>query len=358
MFSESICQELILINCFHHSFSLGLSFEECRPGDSLFIRPRVSLEINDSTEGSRLNRTVGSPSESNCFSKCNEIAVCKSATFFKNDRQCLLRDTNRFGVRNRIKRINDGIYFEKTEGCSRLARARRRVIGAVKNAVDCKDVLKRGWKEDGVYVIQHSGEDHFRPIRCRMSILGGGWTVVQRRVDGSISFEGDWERYKHGFGEVSREFWYGNENIHNLTKNGDNEIIFELQGVNGLFYHPFYQQFKVDSEYDQYKLTVGAYEHKYGRRLPEHPSQTDGFDFVYNNQMKFSTIDRDNDDSAINCAVNYRGMGWWFNTCSAISINDPLFGVNGMNSMKWEQITGSQTQTKPLKSTEMMIRRK
>ena len=239
-----------------------------------------------------------------------------------------------------------------------VARERRRVIGMVENVIDCKDVLNKGWKQDGVYLIQRPGEDTYRPIRCRMSILGGGWTVVQRRVDGSISFEGDWERYKHGFGEVSREFWYGNENIHNLTKDGDNEIIFELQGVNGLFYHPFYQQFKVDSEDDQYKLTVGAYEHKYGRRLPEHPSQTDGFDFVYNNQMKFSTIDRDNDDSAINCAVNYRGMGWWFNTCSAISINDPLFGVNGMNSMKWEQITGSQTQTKPLKSTEMMIRRK
>ena len=312
-----------------------------------------------------MNRTVDSSSESNCFSKCRSVFACKSATFFadsENGPKCLLKDTNRFGVRNRIKRISNGKYFEKTESCSRLSRERRRVIGTVKNAFDCNDVLKRGWKKDGVYLISHPGEDVYRPIRCKMSILGGGWTIIQRRVDGSLSFKGDWRQYKHGFGEVSREFWYGNDNIHNLTKGGDNEVIFELQSYNGEFYHPYYQQFKVDSEADKYKITVGAYEHKYGQPLPPYPfstSLTNGQEFTDYNQMKFTTSDQDNDLAGGNCANNYDGAGWWYIGCGIVSINNPLFGAFGnAKGLKWGQITNKAANTESLKSTEMMIRRK
>ena len=320
--------------------------------------------MNDSLGESQMDRTVDSSSESNCFSKCRNIFACKSATFFAdsdNGPKCLLKDKNRFGVRNRIKLISIGKYFEKTESCSRLSRERRRVIGAVKNALDCKDVLKKGWKKDGIYLIQYPGEDVYHPIRCRMSILGGGWTVIQRRVDGTLSFKGDWKRYKHGFGEVSKEFWYGNDNIHNLTKNGDSEVIFELQSNSGQFYHPYYQQFKVDSEDNEYKLTVGAYEHKYGLSLPPYPVEPvfpDGHDFFYHDQMKFSTSDKDNDKSSSNCANGYDGNGWWYNSCQKVGINNGLFGGNGKKALKWTQITNRADDTKCLLSTEMMVRRK
>ena len=326
----------------------------------------MSLEVDDSLGESQMNRTVDSSSESNCFSKCRNVLACKSATFFAdsdNGPKCLLKDTNRFGVRNRIKHIANGKYFEKTESCSKLSRERRRVIGTVKKAFDCKDVLKRGWKKDGVYLIQHPGEDVYRPIRCRMSILGGGWTVIQRRVDGSLSFKVDWRRYKHGFGEVSREFWYGNDNIHNLTKNGDNEVIFELQSASGVFYHPYYQQFKVDSEATKYKLTVGPYEHKYGIRLPAYPYYTTmatGYDFLYHNQGKFSTSDQDNDGvSNKHCANRFGGVGWWYRNCGAVILNAPEFGaIRHLQALKWGQITNEGDNTESLKSTEMMVRRK
>ena len=343
-----------------------LSYEECRADDVLFINPMVSLEINDSSStGSEFKKTIKSPSEFHCFSKCKNTVVCKSATFFDEplgNSKCLLKDTNRFGVRNRIK-ISTGKYFEKTDGCSMVARERRRVIGMVENVIDCKDVLNKGWKQDGVYLIQRPGEDTYRPIRCRMSILGGGWTVIQRRIDESLSFEVDWESYKHGFGEISREFWYGNENIHNLTKNGDSEIIFELQSASGVFYYPFYQLFAVGSEEVNYKLTVGPYEHKYGPSLPAYSFTTareDGSDFLDQNQMEFSTKERDNDQrSDINCSTKYySGTGWWYNGCALAQFNADKQNAWGSVTWKYEQITGKGSSGQPLKSSEMMLRRK
>ena len=159
-----------------------------------------------------------------------------------------------------------------------------------------------------------------------MSILGGGWTVIQRRIDESLSFEGDWEYYKHGFGEVSREFWYGNENIHNLTRNGDSEAVFELQSASGVFYYPFYQLFAVGSEEVNYKLTVGPYEHRYGPSLPAYPftsAREDGSDFLDQNQMEFSTKERDNDQySSENCSTKY-----YSGTCLLYTSPSPRDGL-------------------------------
>ena len=351
---------------------LGISYDACRAGDVLFIKPRESIEISvvSPEGGPELNETVDSSSESNCFSRCKNILRCKSATFFEAvvgtggspGGKCLLRDTNRFGVRNRAKRITSGKYFEKTDGCSAVARERRRVVAMVTQAFDCKDVLEKGWKHDGVYLIQHPGEETYRPIRCRMSILGGGWTSIQRRVDGALSFIGDWERYKKGFGEVSNEFWYGNENIHNLTSNGESEIIFELKDANGNLYYPYYDRFEVHPESDNYKVNIGAYEYKYGSPLPRHDfyedSYLNGRDFILHNGMSFSTIDRDHDVLDGNCAVEFNG-GWWFKNCVNVCLNSRNYGIDGINiAPKWYQITNTGTNTKSLRYTEMMVRRK
>lgn len=48
-----------------------------------------------------------------------------------------------------------------------------------------------------------------------------GWTVIQRRLDGTIDFYRNWDDYKRGFGQSEAEFWLGNERIHKLTSQGD-----------------------------------------------------------------------------------------------------------------------------------------
>ena len=51
-------------------------------------------------------------------------------------------------------------------------------------------------------------------VYCDMESDGGGWTVYQRRQDGSEDFYRDWDDYVSGFGDLTGEFWLGLEKIY------------------------------------------------------------------------------------------------------------------------------------------------
>ena len=60
--------------------------------------------------------------------------------------------------------------------------------------------------------------------------------MIQRRNDYKeprTSFNKNWEEYKYGFGDPTREFWLGNENIHMLTRSGEHELRIELEDFEG-----------------------------------------------------------------------------------------------------------------------------
>ena len=62
-------------------------------------------------------------------------------------------------------------------------------------------------------------------VYCDTLTAGGGWTVIQRRQDGSVDFlNRGWLEFEEGFGELTGEFWYGLRSIHCLTSNGKWEL--------------------------------------------------------------------------------------------------------------------------------------
>ena len=65
-------------------------------------------------------------------------------------------------------------------------------------------------------------------VFCDTQTADGGWTVIQRRKDGSVDFNRPWSDYEKGFGDLNEEFWYGLKNINCLTQTGQWEFRVDL----------------------------------------------------------------------------------------------------------------------------------
>ena len=103
-----------------------------------------------------------------------------------------------------------------------------------------------------------------------MTTEGGGWTVFQRRLDGSVDFYLNWTDYKHGFGNLSGEFWLGNDNLHRLTAAGKVELRVDLEDFDGNITYAEYATFKVADEGDKYRLLIGGYSGTAGDSMKYH----------------------------------------------------------------------------------------
>ncbi|NXG42662.1 ANGP4 protein, partial [Psilopogon haemacephalus] len=109
--------------------------------------------------------------------------------------------------------------------------------------IDCASVYYNGLRRSGIYNIMPAVGGMPIEVLCEMDTEGGGWTVIQRRQDGSVDFNRTWNEYKEGFGDLHGEFWIGNENIHKLTSQGDYSLRIDLEDWNSKHKHAFYQVF-------------------------------------------------------------------------------------------------------------------
>ncbi|CAO2598215.1 Fcn2 [Lemmus lemmus] len=192
----------------------------------------------------------------------------------------------------------------------------------------CKELLTRGHFLTGWYTIYLSD---CRPLTvlCDMDTDGGGWTVFQRRLDGSVDFFRDWASYKQGFGSQLGEFWLGNDNIHALTTQGTSELRVDLTDFKGKHEFAKYSSFQIQGEAEKYKLILGNF-----------VGGGAGDSLTTQNNQFFSTKDQDNDQSSSSCAQQYHGA-WWYSDCHASNLNGLYLGgphksyANGVNWKSW-----------------------
>ena len=164
--------------------------------------------------------------------------------------------------------------------------------------------------------------------------------MFQRRQDGSVEFYRGWNDYKAGFGELTAEFWLGNDKINRLTASRPSSLRVELEDWNGVRAYAKYGKFNIGDEQAQYRLEVGSYSGTAGDSLTQH------------NNMAFTTKDRDNDRRSSNCAVLFTGA-WWYNNCHSSNLNGQYLGDKSDNrGARWGSFRGKLS----LKFTEMKLR--
>ncbi|XP_021427695.2 tenascin isoform X2 [Oncorhynchus mykiss] len=173
---------------------------------------------------------------------------------------------------------------------------------------DCSQEMLNGMHESGeVEIFPRERQGKPVLVYCDQVTDGGGWTVFQRRMDGKTDFFRGWENYSKGFGELSGEFWLGNENLHNLTSMAPMTLRVDLRaGDESVFAK--YSTFTVDTVRRNYALKVSGY------------SGTAGDSMSYHNGRMFSTRDRDPAPFITRCAMSYRG-GWWYKNCHQANLN-------------------------------------
>ena len=119
---------------------------------------------------------------------------------------------------DRCKDFGNGtgtVYFDRNKDTPLLSLP---VNIRIRDLASCKTLFGAGFTSSGVYMIYPGGKhDSCMKVYCDMEAHGGGWTVLVRRQDGSVDFFRKWADYQAGFGNLTGEFWLGNENLVTLT---------------------------------------------------------------------------------------------------------------------------------------------
>ncbi|XP_029466672.1 angiopoietin-related protein 4 [Rhinatrema bivittatum] len=221
-----------------------------------------------------------------------------------------------------IKSLQNKIQDNKTQGLTWRAVLKKRGSDISDNqsvsteptqkfSADCHQLFLAGQRDSGVSWVQPAGSPPLE-VFCDMA-ADGGWTVIQRRMDGSVDFDQLWEAYKNGFGDLKGEFWLGLEKMSCLAQQRPGLLHIELQDWEG------------KSQSIEFLFSVGGQDTGYALHLCKRVSGELDNAMGEAGPLRFSTQDRDQDLKLdTNCAKHLSG-GWWFSSCGRSNLNGRYF---------------------------------
>jgi len=102
---------------------------------------------------------------------------------------------------------------------------------------------------------------------------------------------------------LDKSYFIGLNKLHTLTVSKPHELYIHLEDFEGNTRYAKYDRFAIGNDANLYGLNLlGKY------------SGTARDGLTYHLNSKFSTYDRDNDNSTLNCAAEYTGA-WWYKHC-------------------------------------------
>ncbi|XP_052231705.1 SCO-spondin-like isoform X4 [Dreissena polymorpha] len=210
---------------------------------------------------------------------------------------------------------------------------------------DCSQLLSSSVAlPSGVYTLTTPLTHAKVQVYCDMGTDGGGWTIFQRRFDGSVDFHRNFRNYEYGFGDVVGEHWLGLKYIYEITSNGYFQLRVNITRNDGRKAYDVYGNFRLQPG-PRYTLNLGA-------QLKSHGVEPSSDTFFTTSSRTpvgsaFSTYDHDSDKFADgNCAELYKG-GWWYNDCYMnINLNG-LYqpGISKTTSMIYDGFPGLKSST-------------
>ncbi|XP_028424281.1 microfibril-associated glycoprotein 4-like [Perca flavescens] len=158
-------------------------------------------------------------------------------------------------------------------------------------------------RPSGVYTIYPNGPHTAVQVYCDMDSEGGGWTVFQRRMDGTVNFYRGWNQYYGFFGNPAGEYWLGLLSLMFLTNVRKSELLVDMEDFEGNKAFARYSSFSIDNPNLNYKLHVSGF-----------IDGGAGDSLSYHSGMMFSTFDQDWDGWNGKCAKLHLG-GFWYRDC-------------------------------------------
>ncbi|KAK1337352.1 hypothetical protein QTO34_001978 [Cnephaeus nilssonii] len=213
-----------------------------------------------------------------------------------------------------------------------VAQGPREQVAAERVFQDCAEIQSFGANASGVYTIHVANMTEPRKVFCDMEANGGGWTLIQRRANGSVNFQRNWNDYKQGGDFVKSHIGWATSWCTISPARAAYSLRVELQDWEGNEAYAQYERFQLGSEGQLYRLSLSGYS---GSAGPQSSLALEG--------TNFSTRDADNDNCLCKCAQMLSG-GWWFDACGLSNLNGIYYAagrhLRKLNGIRWHYFQG------------------